>query len=244
MLRLPSDIIQFTLLPLLPTKKVCTVLFCVSRDLTKILRPETRKMHESHMRRKEQLHLFSEDALRFEPHTFAYLEDWCTAWAEYILDSPWWSRPPRRERGALVDAKDFQKSWCPSEIIDWRDETRVYPPLAPHAVVHPDNAAMLQSSARVGVRTVYKVRFLGWNPRWDEWLVASDIKAFGSRTYNPVRRRVVSCKQWMLRKHEGVWDLRLVQPHAVTSVASSFLPVTDVLSGLLVQDRSLYGSCI
>lgn len=244
MLSLPYDILGCVLLPMVHWKQACTVLTVVCKDLSDILRPALSNIYEHRTRTTEQLHMLSEDDRRFQPHTFSYLEAWCTAWATHILDNPWWGRPPCRERGALVDAKDFQKSWCPAQIVDWRDETRICPPLAPHAVVHGRNTAAFGSSARIDVCTMYKIRFLGWHARWDEWLPATDIKGFGSRTFHPVREKVASCKQWMLQKQNGEWDVYLVRAHAVTSVQHTFLPATDVLCGLLVEGRGLYGTRI
>ena len=244
MYQIPDEVFRSVVVPMLGERQVCRVLPSVCRLAAETTRFAIQAFYDNRRRRLAQMLMFYEDARRFCEHTLHHLESFCTHWEEkHIIKNPWWGRPPCKERGAFVDALDFQKSWCPAQIIDWRDEVRIYPPLAPCSIVHEENALVVRPPVRVDTRTIYHVRFLGWHRKWDEWLPARDIRPFGSQTVHPVRRRVAARKQWMLDKYRGVWDIRLVHPHAVASAADAgtFFPVTDVLAGLLVEEKGLYG---
>lgn len=234
---LPTDMVRGALLPMLEWHMICVTLRATSKAWHEMVEFAVTKRREEKRLESDQMLMFSEDERRVRAHTVAHLTTWCERWMSSVVKcSPWWQRPPSKCRHALVDAKDFQNSWCPAEIVDWRDETRFYPPLAPLAVVHAPSAAPLVG--RQDTRTIYNVRFLGWSSRWDEWIPASRIKAFGSRTVNPVANKVSATQQWMLRKISETWDLRMTRAHAVTTVAeTSILPATDVLVGLLVPDH-------
>lgn len=235
---LPPDMVRGALLPMFEWRYACTTMRLLSSSWRNAVQFKVREQRRRRRETMNQMRMFSEDARRLEPHTEAHLASWCAEWMRStVMRNPWWLRPPAKCRGALVDAQDFQKSWCPAEIVDWRDETRLYPPLAPLSVVHRDNAR-LAGAARQETRTLYHVRFMGWSSKWDEWVPASRIKALGSRTTNPVRNAVSATQQWMLRKVQGEWDLRMMRAHTVTNLTpAQILPATDVLVGLLVVDR-------
>lgn len=236
---LPSDMVRGVLLPMLSWRTLCAQMRLLNSEWKEAVQFKVLEEQQHRRERSAQLRMFAEDSKRLEAHTAAHLLAWCEQWTRSVVcNNPWWLRPPSKCRGALVDAQDFQKSWCPAEILGWRDETRIYPPLAPLSVVHRDNARAAPGPVRQETRTTYHVRFLGWSGKWDEWVPASRIKAFGSRTTNPVRNSVAATQQWMLRRVRGRWDLRMTRSHAVTSVnATSIFPATDVLTGLLVADR-------
>lgn len=209
----------------------------VSKEWAREVTPVLRERREDWRRTVDRIRMTCEDSRRFRPPTISHLMELVRTWIHTkVQRSPWWGRPPSRERGALVDVKDSVGAWNPAVIEDWHAECRMRPPIAPHAAVHRDNAAF--GASRVDVSVMYHVRFLGWSHKWDEFVTCDRVRGLGTRTYHYPTNYVHASRQWSLCRVHGVWDVRLVHPYAVSSL-TEVLPLTDVLAAMLVPHHNL-----
>ena len=215
---------------------------CACKSVHSTMRSTLRACEGEQRLLKERVLMTTNDERRCHDYTYNYTLSTALEWKKMFLDNSRWFRQRRviLKPGALVDACDFQKSWCPAQILSWRTTTVVHKPLAPgFSICEKNRRYWSAATARVDTVLLLRVRFLGWSNVWNEDVTPRRIRALGAATVTP-EGDYSNQRQWLLYKSptRGKYVFYL---HRSVGMPRDPLPITDVTVSLLVEGRQLYG---
>ena len=137
-------------------------------------------------------HLLNEILMMNEDNYFRYNKEEIHPHLLGILVDKWydvnkwaWIRP--------IKNKIISNYWTIGDFVDALDEIDVW-----GAAYIKDIKLKPSDDDYIETTRLYRVEFLGWDNRFDEWIPQSKIRQLGSKTLNPLSQKNISSPCWIL----------------------------------------------